>query len=165
MHNELETQHQNCSNSYLEAGENHHDSKNYEKAFQCFEKAVKSHPKHPTPYYMLGIMHELGQYVDKDLNKAKQYYEKSTENLMEMSEDNIKNHHTKSPNQVPYTQPTEEPTSPATGEGGRGNIEVQSPNQISTNSSFGLFSKNIKENTPSRVLSEQDENTCGCVIQ
>jgi len=63
-------------------GEDYYHGKNnkledYVRAHACYEEALKLNSKHLNAYYSLGWLYEHAEGVDKDLKKARDYYEKS----------------------------------------------------------------------------------------
>lgn len=63
-------------------------SENYKKALELFEKAADK--KDTYAQYYLGVMYKNGQGVDKNDNKAKEYFKKSCDNGLEKACNELK---------------------------------------------------------------------------
>lgn len=95
-HTDAEKQHFILSNSQLSNAENWNNEgvkyyigekrpQDYQKARFCFEHVCTYHPSFALACYNLGIMHEQGQGIEKDIAKACEYHQRAIELKWEKS--------------------------------------------------------------------------------
>lgn len=80
----------NSADNWFELGQLHYDSvqsNRHEYAHYCFKMVLKLQPNHQQANYMMGVMYELGLYVEKNKEIAKLHLARSCDDFVTDEED------------------------------------------------------------------------------